>query len=160
MISEMSTEGAPPREVALVFCMFFSVFVVVSSLFFAVYAGPLSPTGWPSLATAAAATGQGGAAFFWLRGPLHVGASMGWSEIFAMWRNGRVSRGPARVWLLTTTLLPISFVLQGVALKNAEESAVVWGALILASQVALYLGVISGLVMSGMQNRTILLQDI
>ena len=147
------------------FCVFFSVFVVVSSLSFAIYAGIASAQStllWPSLLTAATAGTQAGAAFFWLRGPLRVGASLGWTEIFGRWRNGGLPAMAVRVWVVSTAMLPVAFFLQTLELARARtgERVVGVGVVVLVSQVALYLGVVTGLIVSGMQNRTILLQEV
>jgi hypothetical protein len=160
-MTNSTTETAPPREVALIFCVFFSSFTIISALVFALAVGPLTATGLPSLVTTTAATVQGLAAFIWLRGPLYVGTKMGWSEMFLMWRRGRLPRKAVWFWMAATAMLPATFAWQaGALVGTGEERQVVWGALALSSQVALYLAAMTGLMVSGMQNRSIILQDI
>jgi hypothetical protein len=155
----MSTEP-PARHLALVFCMFFSVYTVFASISFSVYALSCPPVVVASLLTAVVTFVQGISAFLWLRGPLAVGAAQGWREVLGMWCRGRLAKRSVRVWMTSTVLLPVSFINQAISLAAADVPVVTIGALVLSSEVAVYLGVVAGLFVSGMQNRTIPLQDI
>ena len=155
----MSVEP-PARELALVFCMFFSIYTVFASLLFAIFARALVGVAIASLLTAMVATLQGVAAFGWLRGPLALGAAQGWGDLCMMWYRGRLATRSVRVWLTSTVLLPASFINQAICLTKADGTVLTIGALVLASEGTMFIGAVAGLLVSGMQSRAIQVQDL
>lgn len=155
---ETAGVGVPPRALLVIYSVFWTMATNVGSLLYCGYiclnySSTLGVVAFNSFIIAVTSSIQGISAFYYLQKYLMVGVKAGWSQLVTPKQLSKAPRKSLFVWIASTVGLVSALIFQFVYLSRAESQSstpVVLGYVIAGFNAMTFVGIMIGLLISGM----------
>ena len=150
--------GVPPRALVVVYCVFWSFVTNLGSLAYCAYLllwhyPAMRLVALNSFMISASSMSQAISGFYYLQKYLMIGVRLGWLQLVSTERVARAPRKSLFVWFVSTLALFCCLLSQVVILsrdKSPPHTPVILGYLLAGFNFVSFLGIIFGLVISGL----------